>query len=192
MRQSRSTKLIAILGYTGTGKTTIEKKLIKNQLLTERPRVLLIVPDDLEFPEYPLSFVKEPKDFDFTGVKKIIPGSDTLFLVKQYFRKGLLLLNDCRAFIGAATDDDVHNFLIRRRQKMFDIAFSAHGFTEVPPKFFRFISEYVLFQTMDNMTGRKNDMRNYDQMVTAQERINEKSKENIHYHEVIRVSQGIA
>jgi ABC-type sugar transport system ATPase subunit len=182
---NRETKLTIILGYNGTGKTTITKKIVLNELKHQR-RALIITPDDIEWPQIEYVHPKFPHRIrDYVGARKIIYQDGLLPIIADNFRNGLLVFDDCRAYFKASLDSDLHELLIRRRQKMYDIIAVGHGFTEVPPKFFTFASEIILFRTKDNIHKRKDVLINFDEMQEAQRRINNKAQQNPHYFEVI-------
>ena len=186
MTTDRAAKLIIILGFNGTGKTTLVKKLVKNEMNKPTGRGLIVTPDDIEWnflPDVNQRLNHHIKDY--VKFRKIIYQPGALNWIAAYFRNGLLIFDDCRAYLGATTDQELHNLLIRRRQKSIDIIAVGHGFSEVPPKFFTFASEIILFKTMDAIKRRQNVIRNYTEMEAAQIRVNEAAQTNPYYFEVI-------
>lgn len=184
--EDRATKLIVVLGYNGTGKTTLVKKLIINELKKPNSHTLIITPDDIEFMSIESVHPRFPKRIrTYTGARKMIYSPGLLPLVADNFRNGLLVFDDCRAYLGSTTEQDLHNLLIRRRQKMIDIIAVGHGFTEVPPKFFTFCSDIILFRTIDKIERRKDCLKDFEKMKEAQERVNRAAEKNPHYFEVI-------
>jgi len=183
----RYPKLIIILGYNGTGKTTLAKKLLLSELKKKNGRGLVLTPDDIEwgtlqeingrFPDRIESYVK---------ARKLIYYDGCLLDIQNNFRKGLLIFDDIRAYSTAMTPQDLHNLLIRRRQKEIDIICVGHGFTEVPPKFFTFASEIILFNTKDNISMRKDVLKDFEKMEEAQKRVNEKALNDPYYFEIIK------
>ena len=79
------------------------------------------------------------------------------------------------------------DILIRRRQKMIDICYVGHGFTQIPPAFFTFSTHFALFKTIDNIDRRRDCIQNFDEMKAAQERVNAAALKNPHYHEIIKI-----
>lgn len=182
----RATKLTIVLGYNGTGKTTLVKKLVLNEIKHNR-RALIITPDDIEWPTVEPVHSNFPERIkNYVKARKIIYNTGILPIISEHYRNGLLIFDDCRAYFTAALDQDLHNLLIRRRQKMIDIIAVGHGFTEVPPKFFTFASEIILFRTIDNIEKRKNVLNNFEEMKEAQARINAKAEKNPHYFEILK------
>lgn len=183
--EPRRAKLLIFLGFNGTGKTTALANLVYSCTKAGQ-RVLIITPDDIEWstvPEIDLSDINEIRKFK-TVRKAIFKEDFTLDQIK-HFKNGLLIFDDCRSYLRANTDSKIHDLLIRRRQRMVDVVAVGHGFTEVPPKFFTFASEIVLFKTMDNIAKRKDVLKNFEVMSAAQERINKKALTNDYYKEVI-------
>lgn len=184
----RPTKLIIILGYNGTGKTTLTRKIVLNELKKQKGKCLIVTPDDSEWNEFPTVELNKREDYEAAGGKRTIYLEKyTLERIKNYYNDGLLVFDDCRAYFRSNVDMLLHNLLIRRRQKMIDIIAVGHGFTEVPPKFFTFCSEIVLFQTKDDIYKRKNDILQFDRIKEATERVNKKALEEIHYFEIIKM-----
>jgi len=188
MDETRTPKQIIVLGTNGTGKTTLVKKLVINELKKADTQVLVVVPDDMEWNSIPWVNPRFPQRIEsYVKVRKVVYFEGLLDIIRDKFRNGLVVFDDCRAYFTAALENDLHSLLIRRRQQMIDIIAVGHGFTEVPPKFFTFATHYALFKTCDNIQRRKNYMMNYDSMAEAQKRINEKAIKDPHYYEIIKV-----
>ena len=181
----RAAKMTIILGANGTGKTTV-----LNRILTQsNEKSLVITPDDAEWRNYPEVDLTQPDDFLFTGIRRHIfnPAKKAGTLDRIHlFKMGKLVFDDCRSYIEAATDIRIRNVLIRRRQRMVDVFAVGHGFTEVPPVFFTFATDIILFRTADNINRRKDCLKDFDTMVQAQQRVNERAKKDPHYFEIIK------
>ena len=185
--QERATKRTIILGANGTGKTTI-----LNRILEATPdKSLVITPDDAEWRMYTEVELTAADDFLYTGIRRHIFNDEkktgTLDRV-HLFKKGKLVFDDCRAYLTAATDPRIRKVLIRSRQNMVDVFSVGHGFTEVPPVFFTFATDIILFRTADNIKRRSDCLKDYDKMVEAQARINKKAQNDPHYFEIIKFS----
>jgi ABC-type Mn2+/Zn2+ transport system ATPase subunit len=188
MTEPRTPKQIVVLGTNGTGKTTFVKKLVINELRKKDSHVLIVVPDDMEWHTIPWVNPRFPHRIEsYVGARKVAYFPGLLDIIRDKFRNGLVVFDDCRAYFTAALETDLHSLLIRRRQQMIDIVAVGHGFTEVPPKFFTFATHFTLFKTCDNINRRKNYLMNYEAMQAAQKSINEKAIKNPHYYEVIKV-----
>lgn len=191
MDNERPAKLIIVLGTNGTGKTTF-----LNSVLTElNEKTVVITPDDIEWRQYPHNDLQLPDDFIYPGIKRHIfnPGSKkekvkSTLDVLEYFKRGQMVFDDCRAYLQSATDDRIRQLIIRRRQRMVDVYAVGHGFNEVPPVFFTFATDIVLFRTVDNISRRKNCLKDFEKMEQAQKRVNEKSLKDPHYFEHIKFS----
>lgn len=184
----RTPKQIIILGTNGTGKSTLAKKLVLNELKKEDSHVLIVVPDDMEWTTLEWVNSRFPHRIEwYKGARKIVYFPGLIDIIRDKFRNGLVVFDDCRAYFTAAIDMDLRSLLIRRRQQMIDIVAVGHGFTEVPPAFFTFATHYALFKTLDNINRRKNFIQNIDEMKAAQVRVNQIAEKNPHYHEIIQV-----
>lgn len=184
----RTPKQIIVLGTNGTGKTTLVKKLVINEIKKSDSHVLIVTPDDMEWNtvQYVNSRFKHRIE-TYTGARKIIYEPGLIDNIREHFRNGLIVFDDCRAYFDASLDNALHSLLIRRRQQMVDIIAVGHGFTEVPPKMFTFATHFALFKTIDSIDRRKNVIQNFQQMKEAQARINQKALADPHYFEIIKI-----
>jgi ABC-type Na+ transport system ATPase subunit NatA len=178
--------MIVFIGTNGTGKTTKLKELVSNLLKIKR-RILIVTPDDVEWNSIP--FVNDrfkERISSYKGARRMIFESDTIQLIDQEFRNGVLIFDDCRAYLDAHTSKELHTIMVRRRQRDIDVIFVAHGFSDVPPKFFNFATFYILFKTNENIATRKNRINNYPILAAAQEKVNfEAESNNPYYYEII-------
>lgn len=184
----RTPKQIVILGTNGTGKTTLVKKLVVNELKKENSHVLIVVPDDMEWTNIPQVHPKYLQRIaTYKGARKIIYQPGLIDIIREHFKNGMVVFDDCRAYFDNSLERDLHSLLIRRRQQMIDIIAVGHGFTEVPPKFFTFATHYALFKTIDNIDRRKNVMSDFDNLKACRNRVNEIAKTKPHHFEIIKV-----
>lgn len=185
--KGRTPKQIIVLGTNGTGKTTFVKKLVVSELKKKDSHILIVVPDDMEWNTVEFVHPKFPERIErYVGARKIIYFDGLLDIIRDRFRNGLLVFDDCRAYFKSSLDSDLHSLLIRRRQQMIDIVAVGHGFTEVPPKMFTFSTHIVLFNTLDNIAQRKQVVRNFTELEEAQTRVNERAIKDPHYFEIIK------
>lgn len=183
----RPAKLIIVIGYNGTGKTTLVKKIIAAELKKQEGRALIVTPDDIEFQSLEYVHDRFPERIKwYKGARKIIYFDGLLPIIANNYRNGLLVFDDCRAYLDAKVDQDLHNLLIRRRQKSIDIVAAGHGFTEIQPKLFTFASEIILFKTIDNIERRKNVLKDFEKMKAAQALVNNEAMKNPHYYKIIK------
>ncbi|MBP5371556.1 MAG: hypothetical protein J6Y55_06505 [Bacteroidales bacterium] len=149
----RTAKFICIIGKPNCGKSTAAEKL-----MTAAGKGLIITPDfdnwNAKFGEIDLS---EAKNYHYTGIKSAVYQSDEDFgYIYNWFFDGLLVLDDCRNYVPANFDhSQIANIIRRKRQRMMDIAIMAHQLSEVPKKFFGYITEYLIFPTEGNADARK-------------------------------------
>lgn len=187
--QNRKAEFIIILGYNGTGKTTLLKKL-----QSKFKRVLILTPDYAEWTE--LKEISENEIAKFKGSKRIIYRKNILQSIVNNFNNGFLILDDYRGFNikGSSQEAEIlRTLVIRRRQKMIDIAVSGHGFTEIVPRFLlTFASKIVLFRTIDNIQRIKDYVQKFNFLEERQAVVNSKynpaeRKEFMTYHEIINL-----
>jgi ABC-type Mn2+/Zn2+ transport system ATPase subunit len=179
MEVERPAKCTVIIGGNGTGKTTLLHEIIKIQ----GEKTLVVTPDDVEWRDYDEVDLTTASDFLFDGIRRHIFNPDKkkgTLDVLHYFKKGVIVFDDCKAYLKAATDDRVRQLLIRRRQRMVDVFIVAHGFNEVPPVFFTFATDIILFRTSDNIVRRKDCLKDFDRMVKLQNEVNNLAKTNSH------------
>lgn len=183
--EQRTTKLTILLGFNGTGKSTMLKNIL-DSMLANGHRALIVTPDSIEWTDVEETLLNKKSDYLFTGIRRHIFNPRTTLDALQHFKKGVLVFDDCRAYFKDSTDDRVRELLIRRRQKELDIFAVGHGFTQVPPVFFTFASHYILFKTVDNIDRRKNCINaNFDFIKESQAFVNEQAKLNPHFYRII-------
>ena len=183
---SRAAKQIIILGFNGTGKTTLTRRFVE-RAMKRGEKVLVITPDFAEWTDITETLLEKPTDFEFTGARRFIwEDVSVLKKINNYFFNGLVVFDDCRAYLSAVTDPELKRMYIRRRQKMVDIIMCGHGFTDVPPQAFTNCSEFILFLTKDNIARRKNVILEYDKVAEAQTRVNLRATKDIHYYEIVK------
>lgn len=185
----RPAKMIVFLGTNGTGKTTQLKKFVI-EALKRKEKALIVTPHDQEWTQIELVHPDYPHHIqNYVGARRMIfEEKNTLENIEKYFSTGLLIFDDCRAYLDASTNKLIHKLLISRRQKMIDIFAVGHGFTEIPPKFFTFATELVLFKTLDNIYSRKNVLRNFEEMVELQEFVNKQAEKNPYFCKPIKMT----
>jgi len=187
---SRTPKQIIVLGTNRTGKTTFVKQLVVSELKKKDSHILIVVPDDMEWNTVEFVHPKFPERIErYVGARKIIYFEGLLDIIRERFRNGLLVFDDCRVYFKAAIQNTkLQDILIRRGQQMIDIIAVGHGFTQVPPAMFTFATHYVIFRTKDNIGSRKGTISadDYVELSEAVSRINVKAIEESHYFEIIK------
>lgn len=170
---SVQTKATAVVGTNGTGKTSFLRQMC-NMVLASGRRVLVVVPDEIEWTDIPVTMLRYGVDSDFryVGIRRHIFNRKTTLKMLPYIRNCVIIFDDCRAYLKAITDDDVHNIFIRRRQRGVDIFIAAHGFTEIPLLFYTFITDFVIYMTRDNITRRMIGIHDYDAIQSKVEEVN--------------------
>lgn len=200
--KERETERIIILGTNGTGKSTLEKKFLLAEIRKPEGHAIVVTQHLNEWTnleDVNRRFI-DKRVGEYVKARRLIYQDGDLNYLEHNFRNGLLLFDDCRMYLHAATDQELHSMLIGSRQRSVDIIVAGHGFTEVPPKFFTFATKIILFKTRDNVKMRKPVLLNYEEMLQAQLRVNSRAddlskawtssgkvKDNKHYFEIIKV-----
>ncbi len=182
---ARTAKQIVIIGANGTGKTTYQKKLAA-AAKKRGERVLVVTSHIEEWTEYPALAHSKSAVQGFKGGGRLLwMGRDTLDVAAE-FRGGLLIFDDCRAYLTATTDPALYRIMISRRQQMVDVCAVGHGFGHIPPAFFTYTTHIVLFRTSDNISCRKNVLNDFEKMREAQARVNAKAIKLPHHYEIVK------
>ncbi len=165
--------MAAIVGTNGTGKTTFLRRVC-NMTLANNRRVLVIVPDEIEWVDIPITMLRYGVDSDFryTGIRRHIFDKKNTLSMLQYFRNGLVIFDDCRAYLESVTANEIRQLLIRRRQRSLDIFAVAHGFTEIPLVFYTFVTDFIIFKTRDNITRRMIGIHDFDAIQKKVDEVN--------------------
>ena len=163
----RAAKCTIVLGFNGTGKTTYLRNTLESlhkyaNNNGERLKILIITPDDAEWIDYAENKLQTPDDFIFDGIQRHIFDEQHTLNIIEHFKNGIIVFDDCRCYFKDNIDTRVVDLLIRRRQRAVDVFVVGHGFTTVPPKFFTYYSDAVLFRTVDNIDRRKNCITNFE------------------------------
>lgn len=161
-------KMVVVLGATGTGKTTA----VKNVLRASERRTLIISLDGSEWQGLPVTELRSAQDYAFTDIRVHLWDPKRSLSVLRYFRNGIIVFDDCRGYFRSNTSDNLHKFLILMRYSGVDIFAIAHGFTEVPPVFFTFATDFILFKTLDSITRRRQYISNYNAVETKVKEVN--------------------
>lgn len=178
-----------LVGINGTGKTTFLKQILL-RTVNENNRALIVTPDPTEW-----KGVKEVKGADiatFSGVGKIIYFKGCMELIQRYYSNGIFVMDDARVYIHAQSDDFMTWLQIRRRQVGIDIFAMFHGLTQVPPVFFTFATNLILFYTKDNIKRRAEyvDENDFNEIQEAKQRIARKVEAgNRYYYEIIKLDK---
>ena len=150
-----------LVGVVGTGKTTFLVNSIVKPLSAKGSRILIVTNGDgkdWQDVDY-LTDYEEIKTF--TGIRKMIYKKGRLEKIQQYYSNGALIFDDCRVYIQAQTSDFMNWLQILRRHVGIDLFAVFHGLTQVPPVFFTFASNLVLFHTLDNIKRRGTYIEDY-------------------------------
>ena len=186
-QNERVGKTVIMVGTNGTGKTTMLRQILHNS----GQRALIVTPDDVEWQQYPETPLLAADDFVFDGIRRHIFSPRHTLEAITHFRKGIIVFDDCRSYLGDKTDERIRDLFIRKRQRELDVFAVAHGFTQVPPVFFTFATDYFVFHTLDNIVRRKNcitDDSAFERIKQAQAELKKEFANNPHAYRRIKVA----
>ena len=179
-----------LCGINGTGKTTMLKRILEN-MRSYGNRILIVTPDPIEWQEaLPITKWAELQYFD--GMRRIIYSPETMNKIQQYYSNGVLVLDDCRVYIHAQSNDFMQWLQIRRRQAGIDLFSVFHGLTQVPPVYFTFATNLFLFYTKDNIKRRGEyvDEADFEAIQSAKLRIAQKVENgNPYAYEIVKLDK---
>lgn len=161
-------KMVVIVGATGTGKTTTVKQVLRHS----QRRALIVSLDANEWTGLPITKLQKKEDYAFNEIRVHLFDPKSSLQRLQYFRNGIIVFDDCRGYFRARTSDQLHTFLLLMRHAAVDIFAIAHGFTEVPLTFFTFTTDFILFKTKDSILRRRAYIRNFDAVCRKVEEVN--------------------
>ena len=188
-RPGRKARVTLIMGGNGCGKSTFAVNLMKNAIESgAASRGLMVLPTFDDWAEIiPEVSGLDRHSLSFEGIKHNVYNNDDDFkhIFKNY-HNGILTLDDCRTYVPSNFDNSyLKKILQRRRQMMVDVVLMAHGFREVPPKLFTFVTHYIIFNVTDNPAYRKADIpeEHFDNIQKIVHRVRKKAAKNAHYCE---------
>jgi energy-coupling factor transporter ATP-binding protein EcfA2 len=192
----RPSELNVFVGFNGTGKSTLIQKFIDIEVEKRKGRVLIVVPDPIEWRHYPEVNLADPACFrKMSSPQKIIFEPGVLEIIAgQYdgFRDGLLVFDDCRAYTKPNIQEALRTLIIRRRQRSHDIIAAGHGITEIPPVFITYANRYTIFYTQDNPDRRKEELGiAFEQFKQAAQDVNAKFNDDPHYFKIINARVNV-
>lgn len=180
-----------ICGINGTGKTTFLKKLL-SELVQVGNRVLVVTPDPIEWKEAtPIRSWTEL--YNFEGMRRIVYSESTMDNIRKYYSNGVLVFDDARTYIRAQSNDFMQWLQIRRRQAGIDLFSVFHGLTQVPPVYFTFATNLILFYTKDNIKRRGDyiDDSDFELIQAAKRRIERNIKINPYAYEIVKLDKRL-
>lgn len=186
--QVREVYVMIVLGKKGTGKTTYVRRLIK-QALSVRRRVLVVTPNLDDFTSIPLVHPRYPQRIaSYRGARRVVCVAEPKQVdeICKVFRHGLLVLDDCRAYLDDKPSIYLKNMLISARHYDVDVIAVGHGFTTVPPQFFAYATHFMLFATTDNPANRKKNVRDYAKVDAVVRQVNQRALQDPHHFEIIK------
>lgn len=186
---ARPAELNVFTGFNGTGKSTLIQKFIDIEIQKRKGRALIVVPDPIEWRQYPEIDSLNPDFRNISSPHKIIYEPGVMELIADPydgFKDGLLIFDDCRSYTKANIQESLRSIIIRRRQRSHDIIAAGHGITEIPPVFITYANRYTIFYTQDNPDRRKEELGTaFEAFRQATIDVNSKYNSDPHYFKII-------
>ncbi len=167
MTNVRMNKCEVWIGQRGSGKTTLFRKQVEPVI---KKKILII--DTMDHTAYRDVAIIRPSDIKrWQGGKAriIVSDFDRLFgEMQQHLYNAVVLMEDCYRYLGEKKPPkEVVNFILESKQRNLDMVFMVHAFVYAYADFFRLCNSMVLFKTKDTPLVRKENLPNYDEVVTA-------------------------
>lgn len=164
------------VGAPRSGKSTFSAKVIKSY-----PENALIVKHKANIHDATFSFLPEKTMQNWrqgvprTGhvkCKMAFMDKDKdyqVFLrwVIDHFRNGLLVIDDATIFEQRETSKLMLEIISMRAHLGIDVLLIFHGFTKMPIDMFTFLNHFIIFNTVDNITRKKDTLTDYDSIYAA-------------------------
>lgn len=182
-KQRRKTELTLVCGINGTGKST----WLKKNIVEKGGRVIVCTPDYSEWTDLPVTRLDPLSKID-TPHRVIYESPRTIDTLCRTFHGGTIILDDAMAYLTFQTPEALQWIYVRHRQAGVDIYIVGHGLRQFPPRVFTFAQWLVLFNSVENFSARRKDVREdiYNKVIEAQKRIAGKvAAGEPFYHEII-------
>lgn len=160
---------ILAIGRKGTGKSTY----LKNAAISYPADSKVLIIDVNGSPAYNQFKQIEPRQIKLLrrGVVRLLgtPSEETLQLIANDFRGGLIIFEDCTKYIFGNVQPSIRTFLVDHRMCQCDLIFTFHSLKRVPPQFWEMTSYVTLFKTQENFATPRNRnlIPNFDDMLKA-------------------------
>jgi GTPase SAR1 family protein len=143
-----------IVGLPGTGKTTFLQSEVKN-MVENGNRALVVTMQRDDWTEYPI--INKYNELEsFTGIRRFFYKAGRLERIQQLYKNGILILDDCRMYLHSQRNSFIDWLLISRRHEGIDLFAVFHDLDEIPPVFYRYMTNLVLFHTIGQPEYSKN------------------------------------
>lgn len=190
MDGGRIVKLICIVGTNGTGKTYLANEFVLNEL-QRGGKVLVATTHDNEWTQFEdLTTFQQFR----SGGRRIVmypdEENDTIRRISEKYYKGLLVMDDCGAYLGDKPPKAFKQLMINRKQLMLDILFTAHSLRDLPKAIFSFNPVLILKNTTAGIEGREKILAAngaLEKVEAATKEIKSKIRQNPYYQKVINL-----
>lgn len=172
----RDAQVTMVMGRNGTGKSFLTHKIIK--ALKTRAIVITLNGAPAIWRQYDEIDITKPEAWKFKkGIRQVYymrQEKDTMKYIYKYFNNGIIIFDDCRAYMKANVDVDIYlkRLLIDFRHKMLDLYFVFHAPTDVPPRIWAFYRTAFIGATDAIFPKSRIQTDSAERIIQAQKRVN--------------------
>lgn len=143
-KEKRQPQIMSFTGSTGTGKSTL-CKTFADKYLNNRRKLVVTYTNKHKIWQ-PIKKIKAtPEDLQFeSGWRHILygkEGKDTLPMIVEHFRDGVVVLDDCKMYIKSDWEHTpgLKDLTVDHRPMGLDLMFVAHAPRQIPPNVWPFL-----------------------------------------------------
>lgn len=162
------------VGRKHTGKSTLTAGVVK-EYPADQKVLILDVNGSPAYNAYRQIEINQVKALKRGKVKLVgTPTEDTLKIIAEHFRGGLIVFEDCTKYISGNVRPEIKTFLVDHRMYNCDLIFTFHSLVMVPPFFWQMTSYLTLLKTQDILESKyRGRIPNFDKVAAAFKRVNE-------------------
>lgn len=178
----RDAQVVIIFGKNGTGKSYFCKQIV--EAMGDKALIITYAGMPKIWENVPVLDASKPSEWREweTGIKQVIAadyeegrtGNNIFELIYKYYRKGVVVFDDCREYIASNRITDypfLKKLLSSFRHLELDMFFVMHAPTDVPPQVWMYTTTTWVGHT--NKVIKPSDLRigNAEEIIQAQEKI---------------------
>lgn len=162
-----------ILAANGTGKSYLALQQAKKQ-----DRALIISKNGIMANYQDYKVIKEPKELrDFTGIANYYTqehSKEWLLNIRKYFRNGLLIFDDAKAYIKPNIDVTLGlaDLLTDFRHISSDVIFVFHSPNQVPPAIYDHSKYVIVGYTKRLISNSRKELMKFEEIKEVQQKVN--------------------
>lgn len=195
-KDENQTERSLVIGTNGTGKSTLLHNTLKKST-KNRPAIVIDnegwEPTWRRYPRLNIANKASVQEHR-KGIKVVVysayetkEGNPVLDYLLSYAYDGIVVFDDAKMYMQQAPKHVITKLMIRSRQRWLDLHFVVHGFSDVPPTLFTYVTTIFLFRTRDALKRKAQNFMNPELVMRAQKEVNAKAKKDRHYYETLEM-----